>query len=322
MKFEIHHVTQYRYDSPVRESVMELWMQPRSTPHQNAVGFDLDISPPAITFSYADCWGNTVNHFDVPHPHEQLTITARATVETSAQPPPPSSLDVEEWDKLLSESVRGQCWDFLHPHGFAVRTPALDAFCATHGVDDFAKNDPLTAVLALNALLYRSFEYEAGVTAVDSSIDEAILAGRGVCQDFAHIMIAVCRSWNIPARYVSGYLHTNQNEGDRSDPDASHAWLETYFPSLQWVGFDPTNNALAGERHVAVAIGRDYSDTPPSRGVFKGEAESRLSVGVSVREAATPSDQPEFLQLGAPAIAAARRRADTAAILDQHHQQQ
>lgn len=322
MKFDIRHITQYQYDTPVRESVMELWMRPRSTPDQSVVSFDLDISPMAEVFSYADCWGNTVNHFDVPHPHDLLTITARATVETAAPTPVPQALGMPEWDALRGEGVRGECWDFLRPHGFALRTPALDAFCAARQVDDLARGDPLTAARDLNALLYRSFEYEAGVTAVDSPIDEAILAGQGVCQDFAHIMIAICRSWNIPARYVSGYLHTNQDVGDRSDPDASHAWVEVFLPSLRWIGFDPTNNTLVGERHVSVAIGRDYSDTPPSRGVFKGEAESRLSIGVSVRMAAGATSEPEFLRLGAPAIAAARRRASTAALLDQHHQQQ
>jgi transglutaminase-like putative cysteine protease len=121
---------------------------------------------------------------------------------------------------------------------------------------------------------------------------------------------------------VSGYLATNREMGDRSDPDASHAWVEVFLPSLRWIGFDPTNNVLAGERHIAVAIGRDYSDVPPSRGVFKGDAESHLAVGVSVRETASSPGAPEFLRLGAPAIAAARRRRASAALMDQHHQQQ
>ena len=322
MLYDIRHITEYRYDSPVRESVMELWMQPRVTNSQRLLSFHLDVDPPAQVFFYADCWGNTVHHFDVPYPHDRLTMTARASVETDVPDPIPAALGMQAWDVLRSDGVRGECWDFLRPHGFAVRTQALSAFCDLHGVDDLATRDPLTAVLELNALLYRSFDYEAGVTAADSPIDHALKEGRGVCQDFAHIMIAICRSWDIPARYASGYLHTNQEDGDRSNPDATHAWVEVFLPSLRWVCFDPTNNTLAGERHIAVAIGRDYADTPPSRGVFKGDAESRLSVGVSVRQATTASGEPEFLRLGAPAIAAARRRADTAAILDQHHQQQ
>lgn len=322
MLFEIRHITEYRYDSPVRESVMELWMQPRSTPTQRVMSFDLHVDPPTRVFSYADCWGNMVNHFDIPGPHERLTVTARSVVETESPAPLPGSLPTDTWDHLRSESVRGECWDFLHPHGFVVETPALRAFSGSAEVEALKGLDPLAAIAGLNALLYRSFGYETGVTAADSPIDHALLEGRGVCQDFAHIMIAICRGWGVPARYVSGYLYTKKDEGDRSDPDHSHAWVEVFLPNLRWIGFDPTNNTHAAERHIPVGIGRDYSDTPPTRGVFKGVAESRLSVGVSVREAATGSAEPEFLQLGAPAIAAARRRAGTAAILDHHHQQQ
>ena len=109
----------------------------------------------------------------------------------------------------------------------------------------------------LNQVLYGAFAYEAGVTRADSPIDDVLEARRGVCQDFAHVMIAICRSWEIPARYVSGYLFTDRKAGDRSDPDATHAWVEVFLPSLRWVGFDPTNNILAGERHIAGAVGRD-----------------------------------------------------------------
>ena len=321
MLFDIRHVTQYNYDEPVRESVMELWMQPRAAHGQNLINFDLEVDPAAQLFTYIDPWGNTVRHFDVPHPHDRLTITSHSLVETDAPPPLPATLDPAEWTRLASDQVKADCWDFLRPHGFATTTPALEAFCAERFVDDLRALDPLSAMRALNAILYKGLDYEAGVTAADSPIDEALVAGRGVCQDFAHIMIAICRSWGVPARYVSGYLAPSRERAERSDPQATHAWLEVYMPSQRWIGFDPTNNILAGERHIAVAIGRDYSDVPPSRGVFKGDAESQLSVGVSVRQADAASAEPEFLRLGAPAIAAARRRA-TAARLDQHHQQQ
>jgi transglutaminase-like putative cysteine protease len=322
MLFDVRHVTQYTYDEPVRESVMELWMQPRSGHGHHLINFELDIDPPAQLFSYADSWGNTVKHFDVPFPHRRLTITARSVVETEAPPPLPEAVSPDEWTALASDSVRGDCWDFLRPHGFAEATPALRAFCETNGIVGLKDLDPLNAVQQLSSRLYRSLDYEPGVTGADSPIDEALTAGRGVCQDFAHIMIAVCRGWGIPARYVSGYLATNKDEGDRSDPQATHAWVEVFLPSLRWIGLDPTNNTAAAERHIPVAIGRDYSDVPPSRGVFKGDAESQLFVGVSVRQSKTTSDEPEFLRLGAPAIAAARRRASSQALMDQHHQQQ
>jgi transglutaminase-like putative cysteine protease len=160
------------------------------------------------------------------------------------------------------------------------------------------------------------------VTAADSPIDEALAHGRGVCQDFAHIMIAICRSWGIPARYVSGYLFTDREAGDRSSPDASHAWVEVFLPSLRWVGFDPTNNVLTGERHIVVATGRDYADVPPSRGVFKGDAESELSVAVQVRRARAAQADPEFLRQTRPATSNGRRRPISAAFDQQLQQQQ
>jgi len=322
MLFNIHHVTQYNYDEPVRESVMELWMQPRATHGQNLITFDLETDPVAQMFSYVDTWGNTVRHFDVPHPHQHLTITAQSLVETGAPPPLPDSLGVSEWEILAGDVVRADCWDFLKPHGFACVTPLLVAFTASRGVDVLRDLDPLSALRRLSTVLYEGLDYEAGVTGADSPIDEALEAGRGVCQDFAHIMTTICRGWGIPARYVSGYLATDREHGERSDPQATHAWVEVFLPSLRWIGFDPTNDVLAGDRHIAVAIGRDYSDVPPSRGVFKGDSESQLSVGVSVRRAFAELAEPEFLRLGAPALAAARRRANSAARLDQHHQQQ
>lgn len=322
MLFEIRHVTEYVYDDAVRESVMELWMQPRTGAGHHLVSFELDIDPPAQVFSFADNWGNTVRYFDVPFPHRRLTLTARSLVEADPAPPLPDTLDPAEWDRLRSEAVRGDCWDFLRPHGFASPTKALRRFCKSHGADELTALDPLTALRRLNTILYQGLDYEPGVTAADSPIDEALNAGRGVCQDFAHIMLAICRGWGVPARYVSGYLGSSGEQHERFNPEATHAWVEVFLPSLRWVGFDPTNDAIAGPRHIPVAIGRDYSDVPPARGVFKGDAESQLSVGVSVRESTTRPDEREYLRLSAPAIAAARRRASSAALLDQHHHQQ
>ncbi len=323
MLLNVRHVTQYLYDEPVSESVMEVWMQPSRTLTQTPISFELRVDPAAKTFNYADVYGNQVHHFDVPQPHSKLRIESHATVETAAATPLPTALELEAWDHLASESVRGDCWDFLRLDGFTSGSPALDAFVQGRGLDGARRQwDPLTAVHRLASSLYEAFEYEPGVTGADSPIDHALAEGRGVCQDFAHIMIAVCRGWGVPARYVSGYLFTDQQAGDRSDPDATHAWVEVFLPSLRWIGFDPTNNCLASDRHVLAAIGRDYADVPPSRGVFKGGAGSHLSVGVSVRQSTAGPAQPEFLRMGAPAIAAARRRASDAALMDQYHQQQ
>jgi len=297
-------------------------MQPQKTARQRLVSFDLELDPPAQLFSFADTFGNPVYHFDVPQPHEQLTITAHAAVET--QPPPrlPEELDMGEWDRLRSDFLRGENFDFLHAHGFAHETEALRAYAAERDIEALREHDPLTAVRALSKLIYDSFGYESGVTRADSPIDDVLRTGKGVSQDFAHVMITLCRGWGIPARYVSGYLFTDRKAGDRSDPDATHAWVEVFLPSLRWVGFDPTNNIMACERHVACAVGRDYSDVPPSRGVYKGEAESELAVGVTVRRARAAHAEPEFLRTSQSAPRAGQRRGQHAGLAYEHQRQQ
>jgi transglutaminase-like putative cysteine protease len=182
--------------------------------------------------------------------------------------------------------------------------------------------DPLSCVKNLSKVIYDSFAYQPGVTHADSPIDLALGSGGGVCQDFAHIMIAICRDWGLPARYVSGYLFTDRQHGDRSDPDATHAWVEVFLPSQRWVGFDPTNNTMAGERHVAVAVGRDYADVPPSRGVYKGDAESQLAVDVSVSRTRSAVSEPEFFNLPRPAFRGGRRRGMDGFREQQEQQQQ
>jgi transglutaminase-like putative cysteine protease len=323
MLLAVRHSTRYQYDQPVRESVMELWMQPRKRTAQRLISFELEIDPAAQLFSYADTFGNAVYHFDIPQPHERLTITARSAVETEPPGALPDQLDRGEWDRLRSDFVRGEHFDFLHAHGFAGHTAALAAFIAERNLGELRVRDPLRAVQDLNAAIYEAFAYEAGVTRADSPIDDVLKARKGVCQDFAHVMIAICRGWGIPARYVSGYLFTDRKAGDRSDPDATHAWVEVFLPSLRWVGFDPTNNVIAGERHIACAVGRDYSDVPPSRGVYKGEAESELAVGVTVRKARAAVSEPEFLRISQPAPRPGQRRSQYSGLAyDQQRQQQ
>jgi transglutaminase-like putative cysteine protease len=320
---EIRHATRYQYDEPVRESVMEVWMQPQKRAGQRLISFELEVDPAAQLFSYADTFGNAVYHFDIPQPHELLNIVARSAVETEAPAALPEGLDRGEWDRLRSDFVRGEQFDFLHPHGFAGPSPVLDAFITEKGLDELRIRNPLAAVRELSQTLYESFGYEAGVTRADSPIDDVLKSRKGVCQDFAHVMICICRSWGVPARYVSGYLFTDRKAGDRSDPDATHAWVEVFLPSLRWVGFDPTNNVLAGERHIACAVGRDYSDVPPSRGVYKGEAESELAVGVSVRKARAAVSEPEFLRIFQPAPRSGQRRSQYSGLVyDQQRQQQ
>jgi transglutaminase-like putative cysteine protease len=321
MLLDIRHLTEYHYAAPVRESVIELWVQPQKGGNQRLISFELEIEPSVQVFSYADAFGNAVYHFDVPQPHEHLAIHAHSTVQTEPADALPNRLDLGEWDRLNSEFLRGDCFDYLHPHGFAVPTPVLEAFIQNHNLSQARADDPLSAVRMVCDTVYRALEYQRGVTTADSAIDLALVAGRGVSQDFAHIMIAICRSWGVPARYVSGHLFSDRSE-DRSDPDTTHAWVEVFLPSLRWVGFDPTNNVRAGDRHVGVAVGRDFGDVPPARGIYKGDADSALSVTVSVRQTRHVTPEPEFMRTSRPAFSGPVRRRGADAVSRQMQQQQ
>ena len=157
--------------------------------------------------------------------------------------------------------------------------------------------DPLSLLREINAAIYETFDYAPQSTSVDSPIDDALEARKGVCQDFAHIMIALVRELKIPCRYVSGYLFHGREDHDRSAADATHAWVEAFLPELGWIGFDPTNNLLTGERHIRTAVGKDYADVPPTRGVFKGLAQSELSVGVQVSPTEAPPPEDEMMAM-------------------------
>jgi transglutaminase-like putative cysteine protease len=166
----------------------------------------------------------------------------------------------------------------------------------------------------LNEAIYKLFAYVPNSTKVDSPIEEALRTRQGVCQDFAHIMIALVRRLNVPCRYVSGYMfHRDEDEHDRSLEGASHAWIEALVPGLGWVAFDPTNNLVGGDRHIRVAIGRDYADVPPTRGVYKGEAQSELSVAVTVSPADTAPPEPvmpSFVVRSRPVLVRASARSE------------
>jgi len=319
MFYSIRHITRYRYDAPVRESVMQLYMQPKSDGAQRLQSFQVATSPRAGLQAYTDHFGNAVYHFDVPGTHQELQVEAEAEVETYPMPAPHEWVDASAWGVLESSQVRGEHFDMLEPHGVARVTPALTAFLDERGI---AKtDDPMTTLRRLNRALFEAFAYAPEETDVDSPIDVALGKRAGVCQDFAHIMIATARWWGIPARYVSGYLYTKRDAGDRSSADATHAWVEAFVPGCGWVGFDPTNNVLVGERHIRVAIGRDYDDVPPARGVFKGPANSELAVAVRVTPAQAPRRRDDFLRVVRPMAKGAARPGASAFDTQQQQQQ-
>ena len=292
--YAVRHLTRFRYSQPISESIMETRMHPRSDSNQHCLTFSLSVIPRCRVFSYRDHLGNNVQHFDIPGEHTQLVIIAESVVEQQALPDVPSFLSPDAWGALDEMIDSGDYWEMLLPSTFAVETPALTLLASQLGVT--RRDDPLMLVHELNQRLFDYFEYVPRHTRVDSPIDEAIVSGKGVCQDFAHTMIALLRHVRIPARYVSGYLYRSREDHDRSTPDATHAWVDVLLPHLGWVGFDPTNNLIAHHRHIRTAVGRDYSDVPPTHGIFRGSADSELYVAVHVEA----SEQPPALDRKLP----------------------
>ena len=278
--YSIRHLTRFRYAQPVSESIMEVRMHPRTDEVQHCLSFSLSVSPRCRVFSYRDHYGNNVQHFDIPGEHNQLVILAESLIEQHPAEPLPTALPPSAWQDLADLVEDGDYGEMLLPSQFTQNSPALRQLAVELCVR--RREDPLTVARELTESLYRYFEYVPRSTRVDSPIDEAILSRKGVCQDFTHTMIALLRSLGIPSRYVSGYLYRGSDDHDRSTPDATHAWVEALLPGLNWVGFDPTNNLVAGSRHIRTAIGRDYSDVPPTHGIFRGDAESDLYVAVQV----------------------------------------
>jgi transglutaminase-like putative cysteine protease len=278
--YSIRHLTKFVYTKSVSESVMEVRMHPRSDSNQRCLTFALSVSPRCRVFSYRDHLSNQVHHFDIPGRHGQLVIIAESLVEYQPLARIPSFLAPDAWRELDAIVSEGDYWEMLLPSEFAKPTPALlDLACELGAV---RRDDPMVVLRELNNRLYDYFSYSPETTQVDSPIDEALASRQGVCQDFAHIMIAMVRQLGIPCRYVSGYLYHREQDPDRSTSDATHAWVEALLPHLGWVGFDPTNALIAGDRHIRTALGRDYADVPPTKGIFLGRTASDLYVAVQV----------------------------------------
>jgi len=313
MYFAITHLTTFSYSDAISDSVMEVWMQPRNDAGQRCMRFELKISPKARAFAMHDYLDNTFHVFDIPGSHRKLAVRAESIVETKQTVMLPDALEAETWAEIEAATERERdLYDMLLPSTFARRTPVLDNFAAQIGAA--RGTDPLSTLRVLNTAIYRALNYMPNVTTVDSPIDDALLAGQGVCQDFAHIMITLVRGLGIPCRYVSGYLFYQSDDHTRSQEDATHAWVEAWLPGYGWTGFDPTNDLICGEHHISAAVGRDYADVPPTKGVFLGVATSFLEVSVKISQLHELPSDGETL---APEIVLPKFD-----LLSQQHQQQ
>jgi len=282
MTFNIVHTTAYEYSAPAIESFTELRVRPRQSNRQTVHHHVTEVTPRAALEEFTDYYENTVECLSVPFRHKCLSVTSRSTVETFQRKDALSGLDLTVSEAVrLNWEHRRELFDFLMP---SVHTPILPEIEAMSRQQLPSSASFSESILGLCSYIFQNFAYVPGVTEVRTPLSEVLQKRQGVCQDFAHLMIALIRSAGLPARYVSGYIETEPVYGNSTmiGATASHAWVEVYLPSGLWLGIDPTNNILEGERHVQIGIGRDYHDVPPLRGVFKGAERQALSVMVTV----------------------------------------
>jgi transglutaminase-like putative cysteine protease len=281
VRFTLTHRTAYRYAGAVHESFNEVRLQPLSSDTQTCLAFDLSIDPPATVITFRDYYGNTVHDFSIPYPHDHLTIEATSDVITFADAttpisgPQPGEADLSPplADLAADPLIADEQAEFLSPSTYVALGDASLALAQS-----LLNADPVTTAFGFlqraAAHIRGHFTYQLGATNVHSTVADVIAGGSGVCQDYAHLLLSLCRHVGLPARYVSGYL------GDVAQSGASHAWAEAFVPPYGWVGIDPTLGLPCTGRHVKIAVGRDYADVAVVRGTYRGSAEATLDVEV------------------------------------------
>jgi len=287
MRYQIHHRTTYQYDQDVSLSHHLARLTPAHSATQQCLRHELRTLPAEATRSeHLDHFGNASTFLTIEGPHRQLEITASSLVEI-APGGAPGTKESPGWEEVR-DSLRAEPLDVapeVVEFTFASPLVPLRSEFGAYAAGSFAPGRPvLDGVRDLASRIHRDFTFDSKATHVATPVGEFFKARRGVCQDFAHLMIAGLRSLGLAARYVSGYLETLPPEGQTKliGADASHAWVAIWAGAAGWVDVDPTNDVLPSDRHITVALGRDFSDVSPVRGVILGSGAHRLSVAVDV----------------------------------------
>lgn len=276
-RLRVRHVTDYGYDEPVTASYNELRVTPRTGPAQVVLEARLDVTPVGRVLDYVDYFGTVVHVLDLRVPHRSLVIVGTAVVETGWPVDVTRTQDLS-WDDVRADPFVDRFVEYLQPTAYTPHDPRI----VSAGERLMARCEPRQAPLVVGEWVRESIRYAPGTTEVHTSAVQALEAGSGVCQDFAHIAIAVLRSAGVPSRYVSGYLHPKAEATiGETVTGESHAWIEAWDGDM-WVAHDPTNGRTVGRDHVLVATGRDYADVAPVKGVYAGGGSSSLGATVEI----------------------------------------
>jgi transglutaminase-like putative cysteine protease len=290
-EFEIQHITRYIYDSPVRDSANQIILYPIHDEYQDVLKQEIIITGHPVVDSHVDYYGNEVGSFTYSDPHSILAITSKVLVVTKHRPYPVNDIfPSQQWADLKPLQYMVPYIDFLRQEYFEGFEELRKVVELQKGKDD----TPYQVALRFCEYVYKNFNYIKGVTSVETTLDEIWKLKAGVCQDFSHILTEMLRMVNIPARYVSGYICTNKN-GMRGE-GATHAWAEAFIPDYGWLGLDPTNNIIANENHIRLAVGRNFMDCSPVKGVYKGASGHRLEVSVIVDDENLPANNEIIAQ--------------------------
>ncbi len=286
-RYEVEHETLYDYAAPVSQSWQLARLRPRELAWQKVLSYALHIDPHVDErYETPDCFGNANLHFALHGAHRRLHVRMHCSVEIQARSPVPQ-VQGQAWETVRDSVLGDPSHDDLNAARMCEPTRLVPLSARARGYAELCLTpgrDWLEGVRALMHAIYKDFEFEPGATTVSTSVDEVLTQRSGVCQDFAHLMLAALRSLGLPARYVSGYLLTDPPPGmpRLAGIDATHAWIAAYAPALGWVEFDPTNNQLADQRYITLAWGCDFADVVPLRGVILGGGEQQMVVRVSV----------------------------------------
>ncbi|MFC5051861.1 transglutaminase domain-containing protein [Rubritalea spongiae] len=279
MQFKVHHRTEYHYSRPITNNSNELRLTPPNTESQQCLSSYISVVPATRLKSYSDLNGNRVHHFEIPRPHQRLSIDCFSTIET--QP----AVDFSDLPYGSSHDTLSACCSLEKCHTFLQSSPLVEvtpeSWRRAIDIQDHS-TDIFQTSYAIMEYIFEHYTYDPDSTTVTTHANEVLKQQTGVCQDFAHAMTALCRSIHIPTRYVSGYFFDATRDHILRGASASHAWVEVYIPHFGWIGLDPTNNKVVDETYIKVATGQDYRAVAPIMGSYYGGERSGLVVSVRV----------------------------------------